>query len=135
MQYWFLDNTKAKRYIAGREGAEPTFIKWSIQNIFDWETYKSNPRLAEVIRNKHMSMHISILVPTDTKLILTFPFGMLQQWIEDGPWDEPKQKTIDLDEDIVDLDDDDEDVTAPTFSQWVKKTQIPFFFVFILVQL
>ncbi|KAK9950509.1 hypothetical protein M0R45_005995 [Rubus argutus] len=47
--YWFLDNTKAKakRYIAGREGAEPTFIKWSIQNIFDWETYKSNPRLAE----------------------------------------------------------------------------------------
>ncbi|KAK9950541.1 hypothetical protein M0R45_006027 [Rubus argutus] len=45
--YWFLDNTKAKRCIAGREHAEPTFTKWSIQNIFDWQTYKSNPRLAE----------------------------------------------------------------------------------------
>jgi hypothetical protein len=46
---------------------------------------------------------------------------MIQQWIEDGPWDEPKQKNIDLDEDNVDLDDDDEDMTAPTFSQWVRK--------------
>ncbi|KAK9901746.1 hypothetical protein M0R45_002018 [Rubus argutus] len=46
--YWFLDNTKAKRCIAGREDAEPTFTKWSIQNIFDWETYKSNSRLAKV---------------------------------------------------------------------------------------
>ncbi|KAK9921881.1 hypothetical protein M0R45_030375 [Rubus argutus] len=89
--YWFLDNTKAKRCIAGRERAKPTFTKWSIQNIFDWQTYKSNPRLAE-------------------------------QWIEDGPWDEPKQKTIDLNEDIIDLDDDDDvDMTAPTFSQWVSQ--------------
>lgn len=33
--YWFLDSTKAKRCIIGREGAKPTFTKWSIQNIFD----------------------------------------------------------------------------------------------------
>jgi hypothetical protein len=46
---------------------------------------------------------------------------MLKQWIEDGPWDEPRHKTIDLDEDVVDLDDDDQDTTTPTFSQWVKK--------------
>jgi hypothetical protein len=71
-----------------------------------------------------MYVHISILLPIDSKTdpyFSLFPFGMLQQWIEDGPWDEPKQKTIDLDEDIVDLDDDDEDMTAPTFSQWVRK--------------
>ncbi|KAK9943303.1 hypothetical protein M0R45_008916 [Rubus argutus] len=45
--YWFLDNTKAKRCIRRESDAEPTFTKWSIQNIFDWETYKSNSRLAK----------------------------------------------------------------------------------------
>ena len=72
-----------------------------------------------------MYVHISILLPIDSKTdhyFSLFPFGMLQQWIEDGPWDEPKQKTIDLNEDIIDLDDDDDvDMTAPTFSQWVRK--------------
>ncbi|KAK9951619.1 hypothetical protein M0R45_007057 [Rubus argutus] len=45
--YWFLENTKAKMCIEGRETATPTFTKWSIQRIFDIEKFKFIPNIAE----------------------------------------------------------------------------------------
>lgn len=53
LQYWFLDNPKAKRCIQGRETVTPTFTKWSIQRIFDMKNIKFIPNMAEVIQNKN----------------------------------------------------------------------------------
>jgi hypothetical protein len=52
LQYWFLENTKAKMCIEGRETATPTFTKWSIQRIFDIEKFKFIPNIAEVIQKR-----------------------------------------------------------------------------------
>lgn len=32
-----------------------------------------------------------------------------------------KEKLIDLDEDVIDLDDDNQDTPTPTFSEWVSE--------------
>ncbi|KAK9932268.1 hypothetical protein M0R45_019514 [Rubus argutus] len=84
--YWFLENTKAKRCIQGREADSPTFTRWLIQKIFDLETFKHIPNIAEK-----------------------------------GPWNKTEEtaKTINLDTDCIDLDDDEKE--TPSFSEWVSQ--------------
>ncbi|KAK9928838.1 hypothetical protein M0R45_025958 [Rubus argutus] len=45
--YWFLENTNTKWCIQGRESDSPTFTRWSIQRIFDLETFKHILNIAE----------------------------------------------------------------------------------------
>ncbi|XP_024199757.1 uncharacterized protein LOC112202939 [Rosa chinensis] len=44
--YWFLEKTKAKTWIPGKQNETPRFIRWSIKEIFSLEQMYMNENLA-----------------------------------------------------------------------------------------
>jgi hypothetical protein len=62
LQYWFLENAKAKQCIQGREADSPTFTKWAINKIFDLDTLKHSPNIAEVKNKAQNKKFLSIEV-------------------------------------------------------------------------
>nr|XP_011462202.1 PREDICTED: uncharacterized protein LOC101307386 [Fragaria vesca subsp. vesca] len=51
--YWFLENTQVKHKITRKERSTPTYLRWSIRELFTTESLKDNPDIAVVSKDKN----------------------------------------------------------------------------------